>query len=182
MQTTLTNGRTQTEEQKMCSASSPAFLPLLFGATAAFSTSLAWPSHLTDAPYIDGLSKASAQGPHGCLALGLHLGLAQACPPTLLTRPALIDSAKRLLRARTAAWPSACLTAKQMDCSLDAWLIMMMLMLASRTVEKMVLAMPGTPTMPVPCRCRHELGGLWCQRVRFCVCHERDCAGPARSK
>ena len=55
-------------------------------------------------------------------------------------------------RSTDAAWsPSAALTAKQMDCSDEAWLIMMTLMLASRTVLKMLLAMPGTPTMPVPC-------------------------------
>lgn len=46
---------------------------------------------------------------------------------------------------------SICLTAKQMLCSLLAWEIMMTFTLASLTALKMVLAVPGTPTIPVPC-------------------------------
>lgn len=47
---------------------------------------------------------------------------------------------------------SSCRTAKQTLCSELAWEIMITFTPASRTVLKMVLAVPGTPTMPVPCR------------------------------
>ncbi len=55
----------------------------------------------------------------------------------------------RALMART---PSLCRTAKQTECSEEAWEIMLTFTSASRMVEKMVLAVPGTPTIPVPCK------------------------------
>ena len=61
--------------------------------------------------------------------------------------------AHRLLRALTARSPSFCLTAKQTECSEDAWLIMMTFAFASRTVLKMALAVPCTPTMPDQAAC-----------------------------
>ena len=59
-------------------------------------------------------------------------------------------SRKRASSAATALGACSALTAKQMECSLLAWLIMITLTPASRTVPKMLLAVPGTPTMPVP--------------------------------
>jgi len=59
--------------------------------------------------------------------------------------------AHRSERLSTAASASDDFTAKHTECSEDAWLIMMTLTPASRTVEKIVLAVPCTPTMPVPC-------------------------------
>ena len=61
-------------------------------------------------------------------------------------RPAAIASAKRALSAPTALSASSPLTAKQMECSEEAWEIITTLQAASRTVVKMAEATPGTPT------------------------------------
>ena len=68
----------------------------------------------------------------------------------------------RSCRLCTACSASEALTAKHTECSEDAWLIMMTFTPASRTVLKMVDAVPGTPTMPVPCtwRRRRQVGAL----------------------
>jgi hypothetical protein len=57
-------------------------------------------------------------------------------------RPLAMLSAKRLRSTATARSPSLALTAKQMECSLLAWLIMITLTPASRTVLNTALAMP----------------------------------------
>jgi hypothetical protein len=52
-------------------------------------------------------------------------------------------SAKRFLSTATAVSPSLALTAKQMLCSLLAWLIMITFTPASRTVLNTALAIPA---------------------------------------
>mmetsp|Transcript_23921 Transcript_23921/g.74814 ORF Transcript_23921/g.74814 Transcript_23921/m.74814 type:complete len:215 (+) Transcript_23921:1327-1971(+) len=69
---------------------------------------------------------------------------------TLAMPPLASASAKRSLMAATAWSSSAERTAKQIECSEEACEIMTTLTPASRTAEKMPLAVPGTPTMPVP--------------------------------
>ena len=61
-----------------------------------------------------------------------------------------VRKADLLPKAFTARSPSFCFTAKQTECSEDAWLIMTTLQLASRMVPKMAAAVPCTPTIPVP--------------------------------
>ena len=69
---------------------------------------------------------------------------------TLLSRPAAMALAKRASSASTARSAWSLVQAKQMECSDDACEIMTTLTPASRTHEKMLDAVPGTPTMPVP--------------------------------
>jgi hypothetical protein len=66
------------------------------------------------------------------------------------------------------------LTAKQTECSLDAWLIMMTFAFASRTVLKIALAVPCTPTMPIFAPRMHWsqcLGGCCMQISCKHACH-----------
>jgi hypothetical protein len=58
-------------------------------------------------------------------------------------RPAEMLSAKRFLSTATAVSPSLAFTAKQMLCSLLAWLIMITFTPASRTVLNTALAIPA---------------------------------------
>ena len=57
---------------------------------------------------------------------------------------------KRADSAFLAALASCDLTAKQMECSEDAWLIITTLHPACLTVSNTALAVPGTPANPVP--------------------------------
>ena len=84
---------------------------------------------------------------------------------------ALRWTAHRSVRLSTAASASVDLTAKQTECSEDAWLIMMTLTPASRTVVKMALAVPCTPTMPVPCTAARKRSGMAHQeKQKFDAC------------
>ena len=67
-----------------------------------------------------------------------------------LMRPAAMAFSKRADSARLAASASCERTAKQMECSEDAWLIITTLHPACFTVSNTALAVPGTPTIPVP--------------------------------